>query len=57
MSREIDVRERLQGEVEGGLLGRESSRGGLERQAGPGPEACGLLGMRHGPHQISCGLP
>jgi hypothetical protein len=57
VSREIDVRERLQGEVEGGLLGRESSRGGLERQAGPGPEACSLLGMRHGPHQISCGLP
>jgi hypothetical protein len=40
-----EARERLKGEVEGGLLGRESDRGRLERQAGPRPEACGLLGM------------
>jgi hypothetical protein len=43
--------------VEGGSLDRESGRGGLERQAGPGLETCGLLGMRRGTHQISCKLP
>jgi hypothetical protein len=44
-SRETEARKLLKGEVEGGPLGRESDRGRLERQAGPGPEACGLLGM------------
>jgi hypothetical protein len=44
-SQETEARERLKGEVEGGPLGRESDRGRLEHQAGPGPEACGLLGM------------
>jgi hypothetical protein len=57
MSWETDAREGLQGEVERGSLGRESDRGGLERQARLGPEACSLLGMRRGAHQISCRLP
>jgi hypothetical protein len=44
-SRETEARECLKGEVEGGPLDRDSDRGRLEGQAGPGLEACDLLGM------------